>query len=113
MNMTDNPPDPDQSSSAPAARSKDDPSEARQFNTRVGLMLFCIYLVLYVGFVLINAFAASVMESTVIAGLNLAIVYGFGLIIAAVVMAFVYGMVCKSEPVEPGKASKNATRDQQ
>ncbi|QDT06854.1 hypothetical protein K227x_52750 [Rubripirellula lacrimiformis] len=71
--------------------------EIRRHNTRLGLWLFLIYLALYLGFVLINAFAANVMETIVIAGLNLAIVYGFGLIVAALVMALIYGVMCRSE----------------
>lgn len=69
----------------------------RRANSRLGLILFAIYLALYTGFVLINALAADWMEITVVAGLNLAIVYGFGLIIAALVMAMLYGMLCKPD----------------
>lgn len=59
--------------------------------SRLGLALFTAYTLLYLGFVLINAFAADTMETVVFAGLNLAIVYGFGLIIAAILFAFIYG----------------------
>lgn len=75
-------------------------ASARRFNSRLGLILFTIYLLLYLGFVLINAFAADVMETIVLAGLNLAIVYGFALIIVALVMALVYGVMCRNEPNE-------------
>ena len=47
-------------------------------NTRLGLILFFIYVAFYGGFVLLNAFAAHTMEWTPIAGVNLAILYGFG-----------------------------------
>ena len=69
-------------------------------NARIGLVLFVIYLLLYGGFVFLNAFAADVMEMTPIAGVNLAILYGFGLIIAALILALVYGFLCKEEPAE-------------
>ena len=69
-------------------------------NARVGFVLFVIYLLLYGGFVFLNAFAADVMEMTPIAGVNLAILYGFGLIVAALVLALVYGFLCKEEPAE-------------
>lgn len=59
--------------------------------SRFGLALFTVYLVLYGGFVLLNAFAPQIMETTPLAGVNLAILYGFGLIIAAFVLALVYG----------------------
>lgn len=66
-------------------------------NARVGLILFSIYLVLYGGFVLLNAFAPTTMEATPIAGVNLAILYGFGLIVAAILMSFLYGYLCRVE----------------
>ncbi len=69
-------------------------------NARIGFVLFVVYSLLYVGFVFLNAFAADVMEITPIAGVNLAILYGFGLIIAALILALVYGFLCKDEPPE-------------
>ena len=77
----------------------DSPSSQRQFNTRLGLSLFAVYLVFYLGFVLINAFAADVMETVIMAGLNLAIVYGFGLIFLALLLALIYGGLCRNEPL--------------
>jgi uncharacterized membrane protein (DUF485 family) len=64
-------------------------------NSRIGIVLFAVYLLLYGGFVYLNAFAADVMETTPIAGVNLAILYGFGLIVAALVLALIYGVLCK------------------
>lgn len=63
--------------------------------SRLGLSLFVIYTLLYLVFVLLNAFAADTMEVVVVAGLNLAIVYGFGLILAAIAMAFIYGFALR------------------
>lgn len=74
-------------------------SPQRQFNARLGLILFAVYLVLYLAFVLINAFAADVMDTIVAAGLNLAIVYGFALILFAFVLAILYGWLCRVEPM--------------
>lgn len=67
----------------------------KTYNARVGLVLFIIYLVLYGGFVLLNAFATETMEWTPVAGVNLAILYGFGLIVAALLLAVLYGLLCK------------------
>ncbi len=69
-------------------------------NARVGFVLLVVYSLLYGGFVFLNAFAADVMEITPIAGVNLAILYGFALIIAALVLALVYGFLCKDKPAE-------------
>ena len=68
--------------------------EAR--NARLGLIMFGLYLLLYGGFVLLNAFSPETMEWKPLAGINLAILYGFGLIIAAFIMALVYGFLCRS-----------------
>ncbi len=74
-------------------------SSERRYNSRLGLTLFAIYLALYLGFVLINAFKADWMDVTAVAGLNFAIVYGFALIIFALVLALIYGAMCRTEPV--------------
>ncbi|WP_425397388.1 DUF485 domain-containing protein [Aeoliella sp.] len=65
-------------------------------NARIGLVLFAAYVALYGGFMLLNAFAPSTMQWTPALGINLAIWYGFGLIISAVVLALLYGFLCKS-----------------
>lgn len=66
--------------------------------SRTGLVLFTLYLILYGGFVLINTFSPETMEATPLAGVNVAILYGFGLIIAAFVLALLYGLL--SGPTE-------------
>ena len=64
--------------------------------TRIGLSLFAVYLLLYGGFVLLAAFSPETMEARPLAGVNLAIWYGFGLIVAAIVLALVYGWACRA-----------------
>lgn len=71
--------------------------ETIQRNTNLGLKLFAVYLILYGGFVFLNTFSPSRMEVVVFAGLNLAIVYGFTLIIAAFVLAIIYGWLCRND----------------
>ncbi len=75
-------------------------------NSRNGLILFAVYLLFYGGFVFINAFDPSSMERTPIAGLNLAVLYGFSLIIGAVVLSAVYGLLC-------GDASGSGSKDEE
>jgi uncharacterized membrane protein (DUF485 family) len=58
---------------------------------KLGLVLFAIYLLLYGGFVVLNAFFPESMEYTPLAGVNLAIWYGFALIVAALGLALIYG----------------------
>lgn len=61
---------------------------ARQ--SRLGLILFFVYLAAYGGFMGLSAFAPQLMARPVLAGVNLAIVYGLGLILGAVVLALLY-----------------------
>ncbi|MEO1619124.1 MAG: DUF485 domain-containing protein [Planctomycetota bacterium] len=81
-----------------------DPSAS---NRRLGLRLFVLYLFFYLGFVLLSAFGANWMERPVLAGLNLAIVYGAGLIVAALVLSLLYGAMCKSEVPPKSDASSS------
>jgi uncharacterized membrane protein (DUF485 family) len=71
-----------------------------QAHSRIGLILFGLYVILYAGFVFMNAFAPNTMEWMPLPGINLAIVYGFLLIFVAVVMALIYGAFCKSSEDE-------------
>ncbi len=65
---------------------------ARQQNMRLGLGLFAVYLTMYAGFVFTSAFFPDSMEWRPLGGLNLALLWGFGLIIAAILLAFIYGI---------------------
>lgn len=76
----------------------------QSYNARFGLGLFVIYLLLYGGFVFLNAFAADAMEITW-GGVNLAILYGFGLIFAAFGLAMVYGFLAKTEEIKQQESS--------
>ncbi|WP_339729171.1 DUF485 domain-containing protein [uncultured Gimesia sp.] len=78
-------------------------------NTRLGLKLFSIYLALYGGFVFLNTFSPSQMEVVVFAGLNLAITYGFVLIIAAFALALIYGWLCRNDVSSAASKSKEAS----
>jgi uncharacterized membrane protein (DUF485 family) len=64
--------------------------------SRIGMVLFTFYLLLYGGFVFLNTFSPETMEATPWMGVNVAILYGFGLIIAAFVLALIYGILSGS-----------------
>ena len=75
-------------------------------NARLGLVLFTVYALCYAAFVFTNAFAAEAMERQPIAGLNLAVLSGFGLIVLALVLALIYGVAAKSAPpADDGEAN--------
>jgi uncharacterized membrane protein (DUF485 family) len=63
--------------------------------TFYGRVLFVFYLLLYGGFVLLNAFDPELMEVTPFAGVNLAILYGLALIAIAFVLALLYDWLCR------------------
>lgn len=63
-------------------------------NARIGLVLFFLYLLFYGGFVYLSAFDATTMATHTFAGVNLAVIYGFGLIAAAIVLSLVYLSLC-------------------
>jgi uncharacterized membrane protein (DUF485 family) len=63
-------------------------------NARYGLILFVIYILFYAAFVYLSAFRLETMKQE-IGGVTLAVLYGFGLIIAAFVLALVYMLLCR------------------
>lgn len=63
----------------------------------IGLKLFVLYLAAYGVFVALNAFWPDVMKTPAIAGVNLAIVYGFGLIVGAFVLAVIYAVMSEDK----------------
>ena len=76
----------------PAPELGDDAASA--FKTRLGLILFVIYGLVYAAFVILNTVQPRAMGIIVVAGLNLAVVYGFGLIVLGIVMGVIYNAVC-------------------
>lgn len=76
---------------------------AQRRNSRMGLALFALYVAFYAGFVALAAFRLDLMARPVFAGVNLAIIYGFGLIAGALFLAVLYMLLCKPEPENPAK----------
>ncbi len=58
-------------------------------NPRTGLIFFTFYLILYAAFVLISAFAPSLLDRQIV-GVTLAIHAGFLLIVGAIGLAVLY-----------------------
>jgi len=67
---------------------------ASEYKARLGIYLFIVYCIVYAGFVVINTVSPKVMGVIIFAGLNLAAVYGFGLILLAIVMGLIYNAMC-------------------
>lgn len=62
--------------------------------SKLGVRLFFFYLILYAGFVIIGVFQYELLATTVFFGLNLAVTYGIGLIVFAVVLGIIYNYYC-------------------
>ena len=73
---------------------EDHNTDIHERNARYGLILFILYLVLYGGFVGLCAFSYQTMGQ-MFWGINLALWYGFGLIVAALVLAGIYMQLCR------------------
>jgi uncharacterized membrane protein (DUF485 family) len=78
----------------PAPEDGASPASAR--NARLGLLLFALYVGFYAGYVFLSAFHAPVMETAPFAGVNLAILYGLGLIAVAFILALIYAWLCRA-----------------
>jgi uncharacterized membrane protein (DUF485 family) len=76
----------------PAVQTGKDPAFA--YKRKLGARMFIAYALFYAGFVAINLICPMWMEKAVFAGLNLAVVYGFGLIIVALILALIYNRAC-------------------
>lgn len=79
----------------PAAPSQKDP--AGPYKMRLGIWMFVFYSLFYASFVFINLFNPLSMARIVFAGLNLATVYGFALIVVALIEALAYDWLCSQK----------------
>jgi len=86
------------------------PDPAQGYKSRLGVRMFLVYAVIYATFVALNIVSPLAMEKTIFLGLNLAVVYGFGLIIIALIMALIYNGACnrKEKELARGDAQNNA-----
>jgi uncharacterized membrane protein (DUF485 family) len=67
---------------------------AAEYKKRLGLIMLAVYGVIYLAFIIINVAKPKVMGTMVVGGLNLAIIYGFALIVIAFVLAIAYNWAC-------------------
>lgn len=61
---------------------------------KLGVKFFFIYLFFYAGFVAIGVFNYELLAYPVFGGINLALFYGIGLIVFAVLLGIVYNFFC-------------------
>lgn len=74
--------------------------------TKLGVILFFVYFLIYAGFVFIGFTFPKLMGKTVLGSQNLAFVYGMGLIVLAVVMGLIYNYFCTKFEDQMNKEEK-------
>ena len=82
----------------PAAKAEKD--NASDWKAKLGINLLLLYCLVYMGFVGIAVFATDAMKKPLFAGTNLAIIYGMGLIIFAIILGLVYNHFCTKKEEE-------------
>lgn len=66
--------------------------------TRIGLVLLAIYGAAYAVFIGLCAFASKALASWSPWGVPVSIWYGMGLMLGAMLMALLYGRLCRKQP---------------
>ena len=82
------------------------PDHAAGAKMRLGVWMFLVYAAVYAGFVAINVISPVLIESRILFGLNLAVVYGFGLIVFALALALVYSRLCATHETNAAAAAE-------
>ena len=78
------------------------PESSQSFKAKLGLIMFAIYTPIYFAFIIICVVNPQFMARDV-GSLNVAVTYGFGLIILAIIQALIYNRICsKREKGEDG-----------
>lgn len=84
----------------PATEWKKEKSE--KYKSTLGLIMIAIYVPIYLAFVLVSVLSPKTL-SVDIGSLNLAIAFGFGLIILAIVQALIYNWLCSRREKADGE----------
>ncbi|MBN2683638.1 MAG: DUF485 domain-containing protein [Pontiellaceae bacterium] len=90
----------------PAAKTEKD--NASEWKSKLGIKLFWLYCIVYMGFVGIAVFVPDAMKTPVLAGTNLAIIYGMALIIFAIILGIIYNHVCTKKEDEMNNKDEEA-----
>lgn len=79
---------------------------ALNYRTQIGVRLFLFYALIYGIFVLINLVSPLTMETIVLWGMNLAVTYGIGLILLAILLALAYNRMCAQKELALNQTAK-------
>ena len=67
--------------------------KSRGFKTRLGFIMIAFYTIFYFAFIIIAVTNPQLMGKDV-GDLNVAVAYGFGIIILAIIQALIYNFAC-------------------
>ena len=70
--------------------------KSQAYKSKLGIIMFAIYTPIYLAFIIISVVSPSFMAKDV-GSLNVAVVYGFGIIILAIVQAIIYNAICSNK----------------
>lgn len=90
----------------PAAELGVDNASAKK--AKLGVWFFLIYSLFYAGFVVIGVVNYELLSQEVALGLNLALFYGMGLIVFAVLLGILYNFLCSRYEDELNKEEKQS-----
>ena len=79
--------------------------KSQSFKTKVGLNMYAIFAPIYLAFILVCVISPQVMAKDV-GSLNVAIVFGFGIIILAIIQALIYNFICSRRENKDGDSDK-------
>jgi uncharacterized membrane protein (DUF485 family) len=84
-------------SHGPSTEWKAEKSES--FKTRLGLIMFAIFSPVYLAFILLCVISPTAV-GTDVGSLNVAIIFGFGIIVLAIIQALIYNFICSKKEEE-------------
>ena len=90
--------------------SKWDKDKSTNFKAKIGMWMFLGYSVFYAVFILINVIYPKLMAMD-IGPLNLAVIYGLGLILVALIMALIYNKICTNAEKKMNEGTEQETEE--
>ncbi|MFC1946865.1 DUF485 domain-containing protein [Chloroflexota bacterium] len=88
-------------SHGPAEEWKEDKSEG--YKAKFGFVMIAVFSIVYAIFILICVISPKTMANSV-GSLNVAVAYGFGIIVLAIIQALIYNFFCSRKENEYEKA---------
>ena len=85
----------------PATKWKEDKSEG--YKAKLGFIMIAVFAIVYAIFILICVISPKTMANN-IGSLNVAVAYGFGIIVLAIIQALIYNYFCSKKEHEHERA---------